>query len=68
MFFDSGSNSTNNVTIYPQNQLHRSGYYITMFDTTILPYNKEYNNQFLFIDNFSNLFLTSSYLEPFGIY
>jgi hypothetical protein len=44
MFFDSGSNYSNNVTIYPQNQLHRSGYFKTMFDTTLLPYNKQYNN------------------------
>ena len=44
MFFDSGSNYSNNVTIYPQNQLHRSGYFITMFDTTLLPYNKQFNN------------------------
>jgi len=39
MLFDSGSNYSNNATIYPQNQLHRSGYFITMFDTTLLPYN-----------------------------
>ena len=39
------SNSSNsNVTAYPQNQLHRSSNYITMFDTTLLPYNKTYNN------------------------
>jgi hypothetical protein len=44
MFFDSGINYSNNATIYPQNQLHRSGYFKTMFDTTLLPYNKEYNN------------------------
>ena len=40
MFFDSGSNQSNNVTIYPQSQLHRSGYFKTLFDTTLLPYNK----------------------------
>ena len=28
-----------NVTAYPQNKLNRSGNFITMFDTTILPYN-----------------------------
>ena len=33
-----------NVTPYPSNQLHRSGYFKTMFDTTLLPYNKMYNN------------------------
>jgi surface protein len=32
------------VTPYPSNQLHRSGYFKTMFDTTFLPYNKMYNN------------------------
>jgi hypothetical protein len=44
MFFDSGSNYSNNVTIYPQSQLHRSGYFKTLFDTTLLPYNKQYDN------------------------
>jgi hypothetical protein len=44
MLFDSGSNYSNNATIYPQNQLRRSGYFITMFDTTLLPYNKQYDN------------------------
>jgi hypothetical protein len=29
---------------YPQNNLHRSSNFITMFDTTLLPYNKMYNN------------------------
>jgi hypothetical protein len=38
------NNSNSNVTAYPQNILHRSGNYITMFDTTLLPYNKQYNN------------------------
>ena len=33
-----------NPTPYPSNQLHRSGYFKTMFDTTLLPYNKMYNN------------------------
>jgi hypothetical protein len=37
-------NSGNNSTIYPQNQLHRAGYYSTLFDTTLLPYNKQFNN------------------------
>ena len=40
--FENSSNS--NVTAYPQNTLHRSSNYITMFDTTFLPYNKPYNN------------------------
>lgn len=26
------------------NRVHRSGNYITMFDTTLLPYNQMYNN------------------------
>ena len=37
------SSSTSNVTPYPQGLLHRSGYFKTMFDTTLLPYNKMYN-------------------------
>jgi hypothetical protein len=36
--------STSNVTSYPQNLLNRSSYYRTLFDTTVLPYNKQYNN------------------------
>lgn len=44
MFFDSGSNYSNNATIYPRSQLHRSGYFKTLFDTTLLPYNKQYDN------------------------
>jgi hypothetical protein len=31
-------------SFYPQNSLHRSSSFITIFDTTILPYNKSYNN------------------------
>jgi hypothetical protein len=38
------SSATSNVTAYPQNRLHRSTYFKTMFDTTLLPYNKMYNN------------------------
>ena len=37
------NSSNSNVTAYPQNLLHRSSNYITMFDTAILPYNKQYN-------------------------
>jgi hypothetical protein len=37
------SSTTSNVTAYPQGNLNRSSYYITMFDTTLLPYNKKYN-------------------------
>lgn len=39
-----GNSSNSNVTAYSQNLLHRSSNYITMFDTTLLPYNKPYNN------------------------
>ena len=37
------NSSNSNVTAYPQNLLHRSSNYITLFDTTLLPYNKQYN-------------------------
>ncbi len=33
-----------NVTAYPQGTLHRSTNFKTLFDTTVLPYNKKYNN------------------------
>lgn len=29
---------------YPSNQLHKASNFVTMFDTTLLPYNKQYNN------------------------
>ena len=35
---------TSNITPYSQNLLNRSTYYITLFDTIFLPYNKKYNN------------------------
>ena len=38
---DTSTNS--NVTSYPQNLLNRSSNYITLFDTAVLPYNKQYN-------------------------
>jgi hypothetical protein len=38
------TSTTSNVTAYPQSLLNRSGYYRTLFDTTLLPYNKQYNN------------------------
>ena len=34
----------NNKTFYPSNKLHRSTYYKSLFDTTLLPYNQQYNN------------------------
>jgi hypothetical protein len=37
--------SNSNVTAYPQGLLNRgTAYYITLFDTVALPYNKQYNN------------------------
>ena len=38
---DTSTNS--NVTAYPQNILNRASNYITLFDTAVLPYNKQYN-------------------------
>lgn len=38
------SSFTSNVTAYPQGRLNRSSNYITLFDTTLLPYNKQFNN------------------------
>jgi hypothetical protein len=38
------NSSNSNVTAYPQNLLHRSGNYMTLFDRVVLPYNKHYNN------------------------
>jgi hypothetical protein len=38
---DNSSNS--NVTSYPQNLLNRASNYITLFDTAVLPYNKNLN-------------------------
>lgn len=38
------NSSNSNVTAYPQNLLHRSSNYITLFDTVVLPYNRKYNN------------------------
>lgn len=38
------SNVTSNITSYPQGRLGRSSNFITMFDTTLLPYNNTYNN------------------------
>ena len=37
-------NFDSNVTHYPQTALHRGTYFISMFDTTLLPYNRQYNN------------------------
>ena len=43
-FLISQNSGLANVTSYPQNKLHRASNYITMFDTTLLPYGKQYNN------------------------
>jgi hypothetical protein len=44
MFFQPGTNATANVTCYPSGRLNKSTNFKTLFDTTILPYNKMYNN------------------------
>ena len=36
--------ATSNVTSYPSNNLNKATNFSTLFDTTILPYNKQYNN------------------------
>jgi hypothetical protein len=36
--------STKNNIGYPSNNLNRATNFSTMFDTVILPYNKQYNN------------------------
>jgi hypothetical protein len=36
--------STSNVTSYPSNRLNKATNFKTLFDTTMLPYNKMYNN------------------------
>jgi hypothetical protein len=38
------SSATKDVTPYPSGRLGRSTYFITMFDTVVLPYNMQYNN------------------------
>lgn len=38
------SSSTSFTHSYPTNRLNKSTNFITMFDTTLLPYNKQYNN------------------------
>ncbi len=37
--------STANTTPYPSNRLHKATNYITMFDTTLLPYNKMFDGR-----------------------
>ena len=43
LLFDIGSGESN-ITAYPQNSLHRASNFITIFETSLLPYNKQYNN------------------------
>lgn len=38
------NSSNSNVVAYPSSSLNRSSNYITLFDTVVLPYNKQYNN------------------------
>ena len=42
--FTLSSNSTSNVTSYPSGRLNKSTHFKTLFDTTLLPYNKQYDN------------------------
>ena len=35
---------SSNITAYSQNKLSRSTYWKSLSDTTVLPYNKQYNN------------------------
>jgi hypothetical protein len=37
--------ATNYTTSYPSNRLNKSSNFKTMFDTTLLPYNKMYNGE-----------------------
>ena len=39
------TNFTFTTSAYPSNRLNRSGYFKTMFDTTLLPYNKMYDGR-----------------------
>ena len=36
--------ATSNITSYPSGSLHKATNFKTMFDHTLLPYNKMYNN------------------------
>jgi len=44
MFSFLSSNATSNVKSYPSGSLHKANNFSTMFDTTLLPYNKIYDN------------------------
>lgn len=38
-------NFSSNVTSYPSNRLNKGSNFISMFDTTLLPYNKIYDSR-----------------------
>ena len=45
MYMNNLSNHfSSNITSYPSNRLNKATNYITMFDTVLLPYNKQYDN------------------------
>lgn len=45
MFQNALSNASQSFTHqYPTNRLHKATNFITMYDTTLLPYNKQYDN------------------------
>jgi hypothetical protein len=39
----SGSPATSNIASFPSNRLNKATNFKTLFDTTLLPYNKTYN-------------------------
>ena len=41
--FLSGLSATSNITSYPSGRLNKATNFKTLFDTTLLPYNKMYN-------------------------
>lgn len=44
IFENNNASYFSNVKSYPSSSLHKSNNFITLGDTTILPYNKQYNN------------------------
>lgn len=36
--------NSSSAIAYPSNSNHRASHFITLFDTTLLPYNKQFNN------------------------
>ena len=43
LYFPTSTNATSNITSYPSGRLNRATNFLTMFDTTVLPYGKQYN-------------------------